>query len=102
MMSQLAIAGLVILFVLGSWLFVRMYQHGEAFEWFLDHDKAFQKHFAGEFIFTHVSVASGTVMFDFDGKGKSYHVELSLIEAKRVYDATQNGGMRKMLMPLSK
>lgn len=102
MMSQLAIAGAVILFVLASWFFVKMYEHGEAFEWFLDNERQFQKHFAGEFIFTHVSVASGTVTFDIDAKGKSYHIELSLVDAKRVYDATQNGGMRKTLMPLTK
>ena len=101
-MKELTIVAAVLIFIIVSMIIVRLYQHGEAFEWFLDHDKAFQKHFAGEFIFTHVSVASGTAMFDFDGKGKSYHVELSLIEAKRVYDATQNGGMRKMLIPLAK
>lgn len=101
-MHEFMIVAAVLIFIIVSMIIVRLYQHGEAFEWFLDHDKAFQKHFAGEFIFTHVSVASGTVMFDFDGKGKSYHVELSLIEAKRVYDATQNGGMRKMLIPLAK
>ena len=101
-MKGLTIVAAVLIFIIVSMIIVRLYQHGEAFEWFLDHDKAFRKHFAGEFIFTHVSVASGTVTFDFDGKGKSYHVELSLMDAKRVYDATQNGGMRKMLIPLSK
>ncbi|URP86042.1 hypothetical protein phi5_205 [Enterobacter phage phi5] len=101
-MKELTIVAAVLIFVIVSMIIVRLYQHGEAFEWFLDHEKAFQKHFAGEFIFTHVSVASGIVTFDIDVKGKSCHIELSLIEAKRVYDATQNGGMRKMLIPLAK
>lgn len=101
-MKELTIVAAVLIFVIVSMIIVRLYQHGEAFEWFLDHEKAFQKHFAGEFIFTHVSVASGIVTFDIDVKGKSRHIELSLIEAKRVYDATQNGGMRKMLIPLAK
>lgn len=101
-MQELTIVAAVLIFIIVSMIIVRLYQHGEAFEWFLDHDKEFQKHFAGEFIFTHVSVASGTVTFDIDVKGKSCHIELSLIEAKRVYDATQNGGMRKMLIPLAK
>ncbi|UIW11642.1 MAG: hypothetical protein [Enterobacter phage ENC7] len=102
MMQQLAIAGVVVLFVLASWFFVKMYEHSEALEWFLDNERQFQKHFAGEFIFTHVSVAGGRVTFDIDAKGKSYHIELSLVDAKRVYDATQNGGMRKTLIPLAK
>lgn len=101
-MHEFMIVAAVLIFIIVSMIIVRLYQHGEAFEWFLDHDKAFQKHFAGEFIFTHVSVASGIVTFDIDVKGKSCHIELSLIEAKRVYDATQNGGMRKMLIPLAK
>lgn len=101
MQEFMIVAAILIVFIF-SMIIVRLYQHGEAFEWFLDHEKAFQKHFAGEFIFTHVSVASGIVTFDIDVKGKSCHIELSLIEAKRVYDATQNGGMRKMLMPLAK
>ncbi|ALF01709.1 hypothetical protein CPT_Margaery20 [Citrobacter phage Margaery] len=101
-MQEFMIVAAVLIVFLFSMIIVRLYQHGEAFEWFLDHDKEFQKHFAGEFIFTHVSVASGIVTFDFDGKGDSYHVELSLIEAKRVYHATQNGGMRKTLIPLAK
>lgn len=101
-MQEFMIVAAVLIVFLFSMIIVRLYQHGEAFEWFLDHDKAFQKHFAGEFIFTHVNVASGTVTFDIDVKGKSCHIELSLIEAKRVYDATQNGGMRKMLIPLAK
>lgn len=101
-MKEFMIVAAVLIFFLFSMIIVRLYKHGEAFEWFLDHDKVFQKHFAGEFIFTRVSVASGTVTFDFDCNGKSYHIELSLIDAKRVYDATQNGGMRMMLIPLSK
>lgn len=101
-MHEFMIVAAILIFIIVSMIIVRLYQHGEAFEWFLDHEKAFQKHFAGEFIFTHVSVASGIVTFDIDVKGKSCHIELSLIEAKRVYDATQNGGMRKMLIPLAK
>lgn len=101
-MHEFMIVAAVLIAFLFSMIIVRLYQYGEAFEWFLDHEKAFQKHFAGEFIFTHVSVASGIVTFDIDVKGKSCHIELSLIEAKRVYDATQNGGMRKMLIPLAK
>ena len=91
MMSEFALAILVMIVVMGSILFCRMYQLDDTQEWLDINEKQFRKHFAGEFVFVKFR-SDYKVEFEFDGKGNNYHIITSVIDAKKIFDKTQGGG----------
>lgn len=102
MMLEFSVVCSVILFFTLVCLITRLYGQCKAFEWFTDHERKFKKHFNGEGIHSFVYVRLGKASFHFHANGKSYNIELPLAEAKTVYDKTQGGGIRKVLLPLTK
>lgn len=96
MMSEFALAILVVIVVMGSILFCRMYQLDDTQEWLDINEKQFRKHFAGEFVFVKFR-SDYKVEFEFYGKGNNYHIVTSVIDAKKIFDKTQGGGIRKLL-----
>ena len=96
MMSEFALGILVVIAIMGSIMFGRMYQLADTQEWLDINEKRFRKHFAGEFVFVKFR-SDYKIEFEFSAKGIDYHVETSVIEAKKIFDKTQGGGIRKLL-----
>ena len=67
MMSEFALAILVVIVVMGSILFCRMYQLDDTQEWLDINEKQFRKHIAGGFVFVKFR-SDYKVEFEFDGK----------------------------------
>lgn len=92
-MMGLIFLGLFLLAV-GVFFIVRAVQYGNAHQWFINHPRQFVKHFMREGVFTRINLYHGVVEFSFGGE----MIKMSIIKAKRIYDQTQYGAIRKALL----
>lgn len=79
--------------------FMIMAEHSIANEWFSDYNncRKFRKRISSEGVFVNIMPSLKKVNVHFSSKGVDYQKDLSFLDAKEVYDDTENGGVRKRL-----
>lgn len=92
-MMGLLFLGLFLVAV-GAFFIIRAVQYGNAHQWFINHPRQFVKHFMRENVHTRIDLYHGVVEFSFGGEV----IKMSIIKAKRIYDQTQYGAIRKALL----
>lgn len=97
-MNSIIVVLMIIITIGGMLVIHSLYKHGEAHEWFQYNTRQFVKHFRGEDVTTHVNLYEGFVEFYFRGHGQSHTLKKTIVEAKKIYDQTRDGGIRKRLL----
>jgi hypothetical protein len=79
-----------------------MHQAGKAMDWFscYGNDRKFKKHFEHENVMVFINSIEQEVTFMFSVRGKTENKKVSFVDALKIMNETEGGGVRKRLHQL--